>query len=357
MLVAPLSVAGGAVGFADYLQFVWTTMTPLQHNLVAAARLRRRRRRCCSATSTTIGRLAVVMLVVVLVDGRLGDRRRPRSASRRRRRSTSRREALTFDAQPADERRRRLGARDVQLRRLQPRLQHRRRDHGRRTRTMPRSIVLSIVIVVVLYIVMSMVILGHDPVAGSAADADDRVAVHRADVRGSGARAASPAIVMTALILFVAAASLYATILGYSRIPFAAARDGEFFTVFAPLHPTKHFPHVSLLTIGARLDPVLLLLARAAGELADPGADPAAVHLAVRGGDPAAALPPGHPAAVHDVALSAARARLAGAVALHLPRRRRWPASCFSVAFLAVAVAAYALFDVTPFASRQPPQA
>jgi amino acid transporter len=36
ILVAPLSIAGGAVGFSDYLQFVWTTMTPLEHNLLAA---------------------------------------------------------------------------------------------------------------------------------------------------------------------------------------------------------------------------------------------------------------------------------------------------------------------------------
>jgi amino acid transporter len=57
-------------------------------------------------------------------------------------------------------------------------------------------------------------------------------------------------IVMTALILFVAAASLFAVILGYSRVPFAAARDGDFFRVFAKVHPTKHFPHVSLLVIG-----------------------------------------------------------------------------------------------------------
>mgnify|MGYP003694369453 CR=1 FL=1 len=58
-------------------------------------------------------------------------------------------------------------------------------------------------------------------------------------------------MVMTSLILFVTASSLYAVILGYSRIPFAAARDGQFFRVFGRLHPTKHFPHVSLLTIGA----------------------------------------------------------------------------------------------------------
>jgi amino acid transporter len=56
---------------------------------------------------------------------------------------------------------------------------------------------------------------------------------------------------MTGLILFVTASSLYAVILGYSRIPFAAARDGQFFAAFGRLHRTKHFPHVSLLTIGA----------------------------------------------------------------------------------------------------------
>lgn len=56
---------------------------------------------------------------------------------------------------------------------------------------------------------------------------------------------------MTALILFVASASLYVTILGYSRIPYAAAKDGDFFKVFARVHPTKHFPHVSLVVLGA----------------------------------------------------------------------------------------------------------
>src|SRR4030095_14665416 len=39
-------------------------------------------------------------------------------------------------------------------------------------------------------------------------------------------------------------------LLGYSRIPFAAARDGSFFGVFGKLHPRKEFPHVSLLLVG-----------------------------------------------------------------------------------------------------------
>ena len=53
ILIAPLSVAGGAVGFADYLQFVWTAMTPLDAPPDRRRRLRRRRRRCCGATSKT----------------------------------------------------------------------------------------------------------------------------------------------------------------------------------------------------------------------------------------------------------------------------------------------------------------
>ena len=39
-------------------------------------------------------------------------------------------------------------------------------------------------------------------------------------------------------------------LLGYSRIPYAAAADGEFLPVFGRTHPTKQFPHVSLLLLG-----------------------------------------------------------------------------------------------------------
>src|SRR5947208_3112168 len=61
MLVAPLSVAGGAVGFADYLGVYWITMSPAAHNLIASA--------VCVTIGvllyrhiSSIGRLAVVML-------------------------------------------------------------------------------------------------------------------------------------------------------------------------------------------------------------------------------------------------------------------------------------------------------
>jgi fructoselysine transporter len=56
--------------------------------------------------------------------------------------------------------------------------------------------------------------------------------------------------VVTVLILVIASASLFSAMLGYSRIPYAAAKEGAFFRVFAAVHPTKNFPHVSLLVLG-----------------------------------------------------------------------------------------------------------
>jgi amino acid transporter len=55
---------------------------------------------------------------------------------------------------------------------------------------------------------------------------------------------------LTVLILWSAFASIFALVLGYSRIPYAAALDGYFWRPFAKLHPKGDFPHVGLLTIG-----------------------------------------------------------------------------------------------------------
>jgi amino acid transporter len=117
------------------------------------------------------------------------------------------------------------------------------------TRTIPRSIVLSILVVAVLYMLMTMVITGLIPWEEARQSTSvASVFIERTFTDPGQGRVAG--LVMTALILFVAAASLFAVILGYSRVPFAAARDGDFFHVFAKVHPTKHFPHVSLLVIG-----------------------------------------------------------------------------------------------------------
>src|SRR5207245_4097558 len=57
--------------------------------------------------------------------------------------------------------------------------------------------------------------------------------------------------VATVMILWIAFASLFSVLLCYSRVPYAAAVDGNFFSVFGQLHPTRRFPHVSLLALGA----------------------------------------------------------------------------------------------------------
>ena len=59
------------------------------------------------------------------------------------------------------------------------------------------------------------------------------------------------ATMFTLLVLWTAFGSVFALLLGYSRIPFAAAQSGYFFRAFGRLHPTKQFPYVSLLVLGA----------------------------------------------------------------------------------------------------------
>jgi len=55
---------------------------------------------------------------------------------------------------------------------------------------------------------------------------------------------------VTLLILWTAFASVFSLTLGYSRILWAAARDGNFFPVFARLHPTEGYPVVALAALG-----------------------------------------------------------------------------------------------------------
>jgi amino acid transporter len=62
---------------------------------------------------------------------------------------------------------------------------------------------------------------------------------------------ASAARVIALLVMWTAFASVFALLLGYSRVPYAAALDGNYFRVFGRLHPKDGFPNVSLLALGA----------------------------------------------------------------------------------------------------------
>lgn len=112
-------------------------------------------------------------------------------------------------------------------------------------RNIPRSIFLSIIGIAVLYLLMQTSILGVVPWQEAA---QSKFVVSTFVERIYGTTAAKFATVM---ILWVAFGSLFSLTLGYSRVPYAAAVDGTFFSVFGRVHPTKHFPHVSLLALGA----------------------------------------------------------------------------------------------------------
>lgn len=112
------------------------------------------------------------------------------------------------------------------------------------TRNIPRSMFLSILGISILYLAMNIsvvsVIRWEDT-----CDSKYLISLFMEQLMGSTA-----AIIVTCLVLWVAFASLFSATLGYSRIPYAAAVDGSFFKIFAKLHPTKQFPHISLLFLG-----------------------------------------------------------------------------------------------------------
>jgi amino acid transporter len=117
-------------------------------------------------------------------------------------------------------------------------------------RNIPRAVLLSILFVAIIYIVMNISILGVIPwreFAGTANTPAQRYVISSFMERLYGTRAG---LVATALIMWTAFASVFSLLLGYSRVPFAAARDGNYFRVFAKVHPRHRFPYVSLLVMG-----------------------------------------------------------------------------------------------------------
>jgi amino acid transporter len=117
-------------------------------------------------------------------------------------------------------------------------------------RTIPRSIIISVVVVAIIYFAINLSIIGVVPwrefvPAGEHPESDFIVSIFMEKIYGT-----KIASIFTAMVLWTAFGSVFALLLGYSRIPYAAAQDGYFFKVFGRLHPTKRFPYVSLITLG-----------------------------------------------------------------------------------------------------------
>jgi amino acid transporter len=111
-------------------------------------------------------------------------------------------------------------------------------------RVIPRAIILSVIFVALIYAAMNLSIIGVVPWR-EAMKSQFIASEFMERVYGSWAGTA-----VTLLILWTSVASVFALMLGFSRIPYAAALDGYFFRVFGKLHPTGHFPYVSLLVMG-----------------------------------------------------------------------------------------------------------
>lgn len=247
ILSGPLEIASGYIGFAQYAGYIWRGLTPVGTILIAVAvgivnvvLLYRR--------ITFIGKLTVALwvgtllttLAVILTGALHFDRH------------------VAFDFPPGafnfsigflfglgaatrigvyDY----LGYYDVCY------IADEVKEPGR---VIPRSIIISVLCVAVIYFAINLSIVGVVPwrdfvPADARPDSQFVVSIFMERIYGRGV-----ATLFTAMVLWTAFGSVFALLLGYSRIPYAAALDGYFFKVFGRLHPLKRFPHVSLLAVG-----------------------------------------------------------------------------------------------------------
>jgi len=109
-------------------------------------------------------------------------------------------------------------------------------------KNIPQSIFISISGIAILYLLMNVSVMGVVPWQSVREDDKYLVSTFMSQIYGYKA-----GVVVTVLILWIAMASLFAVVLGYSRVPYAAAVDNNFFKLFSKLHPTKKFPYVSLI--------------------------------------------------------------------------------------------------------------
>lgn len=237
----PLEIASGFIGFAQYVSYFWRAMGPLETRLVVAA-VGAALIALLYRGIREIGKLTVVlwagMLATVIAIIATG--------------------AVHFDAAKAFDyppnaftfsRGFFLGLGSAMLIAMYDFLGYYdvcyvAGEVRQPERVLPRSIIISVIAVAFIYAAINLSVMGVVP--WREAMQSKFIASEFMD-RAWGGWAGSA---VTVMILWTCLASVFALLLGYSRIPYAAALDGFFFRPFARLHPTGRFPYVSLLTIG-----------------------------------------------------------------------------------------------------------
>lgn len=117
-------------------------------------------------------------------------------------------------------------------------------------KNIPRALIISIVAVSLIYIVMNTSILGVLPWQELQQSANSNARLYVVSTFMERIYGHHAAVVATSLVIWTAFASVFSLLLGYSRVPYAAAVDGNYFKAFAKVHPKHHFPSVSLLALG-----------------------------------------------------------------------------------------------------------
>jgi amino acid transporter len=247
VLSGPLEIASGYIGFSSYARYIWTGLTPRGALAIAAvvglvniALLYRRISSIATITlSLWVGTLLTMAAVVATG-------------------------ALHFDARRAFDfpphglgfslgflvglgAASRIGVYDYLGYYNVCYIGDEVREPGR---VIPRSILISTVAVAMIYLAVNLSLIGVVPwrefvPAEERAASGFVVSIFMQRIYGP-----KVAAWFTLLILWTAFASVFALLLGYSRIPYAAAREGYFFEIFSRLHPTEQFPHVSLVVLG-----------------------------------------------------------------------------------------------------------
>jgi amino acid transporter len=117
-------------------------------------------------------------------------------------------------------------------------------------KNIPRALLLSILLVACLYIVMTVCILAVVPWREMVHAGQNNSGLYVVSLFMQRIYGAWAARLVTALVMWTAFASVFSLMLGYSRVPYAAAKDGNYFKAFATVHPVYRFPSVSLLALG-----------------------------------------------------------------------------------------------------------
>jgi amino acid transporter len=247
ILSGPLEIASGYIGFAQYLGYIWPDMSQRTVFavivIVGALNVALLYRRITSIATITVSLWAGALLTTAAVIGTGAVHFDP---------------SVAFDFPP--------GAFDFSLGFLLGLGAAARvgvydylgyydvcyigdevRDPGR---VIPRSILISTLAVAAIYIGINLSIIGIVPWREFVPAADHPEANFVVSIMMEAVYGPRVATFFTLMILWTAFGSVFALLLGYSRIPYAAAQDGYFFKPFARLHSTQGFPYVSLLVLG-----------------------------------------------------------------------------------------------------------